>query len=135
MRWYQPILYVWAAPATLIGLSLIPMAWMQGGRASVVDGVIEAHGGILTKMLRVGLPWIGSGAAITLGHVVWGCDQACLDISRRHERVHVRQYERWGPLLIPLYLAAAAIAAYRGLDPYRDNPFEREAFDETDNEA
>lgn len=70
-----------------------------------------------------------AGAAITFGHVVWGCDQSCLDWSRNHERVHVRQYERWGPLFIPLYLAFSAIVAWRGLDPYRDNPFEREAFE------
>jgi tetratricopeptide (TPR) repeat protein len=53
-------------------------------------------------------------------------------MHREHERVHVRQYERWGPLFIPLYLAAAAIAWWKGLDPYRDNPFEREAFERDD---
>jgi hypothetical protein len=132
MRWFQPILYLWAAPATLVGLSLIPLALLQGGRVSIVRGVIEAHGGIITRLLRGGLPWIGSGAAITLGHVVWGCDATCLDIYRDHERVHVRQYERWGPLFIPLYLVAAAIASWKGLDPYRDNPFEREAFERID---
>ena len=135
MRWIQPILYLWAAPASFVGLSMIPIALVQGGRVTVVRGVVEAHGGIITRMLRAGLPWVGSGAAITFGHVVWGCDQTCLDISRTHERVHVRQYERWGPLLIPLYLAAAVIAAHRGLDPYRENLFEREAFAETDNET
>jgi tetratricopeptide (TPR) repeat protein len=80
----------------------------------------------------MGLPGVGSVAAITLGHVVWACDEACLEISRDHERVHVRQWERWGPFLIPLYLAAAAIAWWKGLDPYRDNPFEREAFERDD---
>jgi hypothetical protein len=129
MRWYQPLLYVWAAPATLVGLSLVPVALLQGGRVSLVGGVVEAHGGIITRLLRAGLPRVGPGAAITFGHVVWGCDQTCLDTSRDHERVHVRQYERWGPLFIPLYLAASAIAAWKGVDPYRDNPFEREAFE------
>lgn len=132
MRWYQPLLYLWASPGTMIGLSMVPLALLQGGKVSVVDGVIEAQGGVITRLLRRGLPWVGSGAAITFGHVVWGCDQACLDISREHERVHVRQYERWGPLFIPLYLLATALAAWKGLDPYRDNPFEREAYSTTE---
>jgi hypothetical protein len=67
---------------------------------------------------------------MTLGHVILGRDVACLDHSRRHEQVHVRQYERWGPLFLPLYLAASLVACCRGLDPYVDNPFEREAFGE-----
>lgn len=134
MSWYQPFLYLWAAPATLIGLLPIPLALWQGGKVSVVQGVVEAHGGVITWLLRRGLPWVGPGTAMTLGHVVWGCDQQCLDRSRHHEHIHVRQYQRWGPLFIPLYLIAAALAAWRGMDPYRDNPFEREAFEESPSE-
>lgn len=129
MKILRPLIYLWVSPASLIGLSMIPIALLQGGRARLVDGVVEAHGGIITRLLRRGLPWVGAGAAITLGHVVWGCDAQCLERSRVHERVHVRQYERWGPLFIPLYLALSLVAAARGLDPYYDNPFEREAFD------
>jgi hypothetical protein len=129
MRWYLPLLYVWAAPASCIGLLPLPFVAIQGGSIKLVNGVLEAHGGVVTRMLQHGLPWVGPGAAITFGHVVWGCDQSSLDWSRDHERVHVSQYERWGPLFLPLYLIASAIAAWRGLDPYRDNPFEREAFD------
>ena len=129
MRWHQPLLYLWAAPATLLGLSLVPITLMQGGSCRIVRGVVEAQGGIITALLRKGLPWVGSGAAVTLGHVVWGCDRQCLDRSRDHERIHVAQYERWGPLFIPLYLLASLFAYSRGRDPYLDNPFEREAFD------
>ena len=56
-------------------------------------------------------------------------DAAALSSTRSHERVHVRQYERWGPLFIPLYLSASAWALASGRDPYRDNRFEREAMD------
>jgi hypothetical protein len=66
--------------------------------------------------------------AITFGHVVLvvgDLDGATL----AHELVHVDQYERWGPLLIPAYLAAAGLAAASGGHPYRDNTFEREARD------
>jgi hypothetical protein len=132
MQRLKPVLYLWAAPATFLGLSLLPIALLQGGSCRVVRGVLEVHGGIITKLLRRGLPWVGSGAAMTLGHVVWGCDRYCLDKSRDHERVHVTQYEKWGPLFIPLYLVASLIAYVRGLDPYLDNPFEREAFFRTD---
>ncbi len=38
--------------------------------------------------------------AITLGHCVLGQSQGALDVTRFHERVHVRQYEWWGPLFI-----------------------------------
>jgi hypothetical protein len=132
MRWYAPLLYLWTAPNSLLGLLLVPLALLQGGRARFVRGVLEAHGGIITRFLNRGLPWVGGGAAMTLGHVVWGRDQESLEYTREHERVHVRQYERWGPLFIPLYLLAAARAKWRGEHPYLDNPFEREAFDTTD---
>jgi hypothetical protein len=65
---------------------------------------------------------------MTLGHVIIGQDQYCLDSSRSHEHVHVRQYERWGPFMIPAYLAASLWLYWRGYDAYLDNPFEREAF-------
>ena len=64
---------------------------------------------------------------MTLGHVVLGRDQASLDRSRAHERVHVRQAERWGPLFLPAYLAASVWSLLRGRHYYQDNCFEREA--------
>ncbi|MEX1094618.1 MAG: hypothetical protein WED34_01145 [Planctomycetales bacterium] len=133
MRWHAPFRYAWASPATLIGLSLVPIVWLQGGSVRVVGGVVEVHGGIVASLLRRGFPWIGAGAAaLTLGHVVWGLDAECLARSREHERVHVRQYERWGPFFIPAYLLDSLILRLRGFDPYLDNRFEREAFAETD---
>lgn len=130
MRWYTPWLYAWAGPATLLGLVVVPLVWWQRGQVSIVQGVIEIQGGVVTRFLSRGLPWVGPAAAMTLGHVVWGCDQASLDRTRAHERVHVRQYERWGPLFLPLYLGWSAWLGYRGFDPYLDNPFEKEAYDE-----
>lgn len=129
--WYRPLLYLWVMPASLLGLALVPLAVLWGGSARVVDGVLEVEGGLVARLLRRGFPWAGPGAAMTLGHVVIGCDRRCLDFSRAHERVHVRQYERLGPLFIPAYLAASLWMALRGYHPYLDNPFEREAFAET----
>jgi hypothetical protein len=118
-----------------LGIWPAPLVLLAGGSVRLVEGVIEIEGGLVTRMLRRGMPWLspslgGGAAAMTLGHVVWGRDRDCLETSRAHERVHVRQYERWGPLFIPAYLLAGAVARLRGFDPYLDNPFEREAYDE-----
>jgi hypothetical protein len=120
--------YLWASPVTGIGLLFVPLAWTADGGVSVVCGVIEVHGRLIAALLRRGLPILGPAAAMTLGHVILGRDRSCLDHSRRHEHVHVRQYERWGVLLVPVYLIASCILYMQGQDPYLDNPFEREAF-------
>ncbi len=107
---------------TLLGL-------MTGGRCRIVDGVLEAHGGMVSRILTRGNRWVGPIAAITLGHVVLGCDEESLRRTRRHERVHVRQYERWGPLFIPVYLACSIGLYLRGRNGYLENPFEIEAYE------
>jgi hypothetical protein len=122
--------FLWAAPATALGLLIAVAACFTGGSARVVENAIEVSGGIVTKLLRRGLPLIGPGAAMTLGHVILGQDPACLESSRRHEHVHVRQYERWGPFFLPVYVAYSLMLWLRGRDPYRDNPFEREAYEQ-----
>jgi hypothetical protein len=122
--------YLWVSPATAVGLVAGLAALATGGRWAVVRGVIEVHGGIVTWFLRSGMPWFGSAAAMTLGHVIIGRDVESLAHSRDHEHVHVRQYERWGPAFIPAYLAASAWCWLRGYNAYFDNPFEREAYDE-----
>lgn len=122
----QPLRYVWAAPATVLGL-LCATVSLWRGRVSVVQGVIEAHGPLLRWALRRLVPLAGGAAAVTFGHVVLGTDARALERTRAHERVHVRQYERWGPLFLPAYLLAGAHAWLRGGHPYRDNRFEIEA--------
>jgi hypothetical protein len=118
--------YVWAAPSTAIGLVLSVLA-LRKERVAVLDGVIEAHGPLLRCILtRLG-PRPGGIAAMTLGHVVLGCDRQALQETRSHERVHVRQYERWGPFFLPAYAAASLWALARGRHAYFDNWFEREA--------
>ena len=129
MRLLRPLVYVWVFPGSAIGLMAASLALVSGGRARVVDGVLEVHGGLVTRILKRGNRWMaGPIAAITLGHVVLGCDEATLHRTRRHERVHVRQYERWGPFFIPAYLACSAWLGLRGFNGYLDNPFEVEAY-------
>jgi len=124
------LLYAWALPTTLPGLALVAIGLLTGGRATLVNGVLEAHGGIISRLLRHCVLLKGGASAMTLGHVVLGQDRQSLDISREHERIHVRQCERWGPLFIPAYLLASAYAWITGRHPYRDNPFEREAYEQ-----
>jgi hypothetical protein len=69
--------------------------------------------------------------ALTLGHVVLGANENILERTREHERIHVRQYERFGPFFLPLYLIATLIAWLRGKHPYRENWFEIEAYSKT----
>jgi hypothetical protein len=123
------LLYLWTFPTTSLGLAIAFLSLVSGGRVRVVTGVLEVHGGFASLLLRRLIPLQGGASAMALGHVVIGRDQNCLDLTRNHERVHVSQAERWGPFFIPLYLALSALALFRGQDPYRANPFEREAYE------
>jgi hypothetical protein len=117
--------YVWASPATAIGLMLALVAWAGGARVRRAHGVLEVYGGRLGRCIAC-TPALRF-CAITFGHVVLGTDERTLERCRAHERVHVRQYERWGPLFFPLYLGSSLWQALRGRDAYFDNRFEREA--------
>jgi hypothetical protein len=120
--------YAWASPNTAIGLLLGCAMALLGARARAIRGVLEFSGG-----------WIGSRLchpasrfpfrAITFGHVILGTDAAALDAARDHEHVHVRQYEVWGPFFLPAYLTSSAWQLACGRRGYRDNWFERQAFD------
>ena len=118
--------YVWAAPATALGLVFALLA-LRGGRIALVEGVVEAHGPLVRWALTHLAVVHGGVAAITFGHVVLGRDGDALEWSRAHERVHVAQYERWGLLFLPAYVAASLWAFVRGGDFYLDNAFERAA--------
>jgi hypothetical protein len=121
------LLYAWASPATLLGLAVAIPALAGRGSARAVAGVLEVSGGAAAILLERLVPLPGGASAMTLGHVVLGRDAAALERTRAHERVHVAQYERWGPLFIPLYLLASAVLLLSGGDPYGSNPFEKEA--------
>jgi hypothetical protein len=116
--------YLWTGPTTLFGLLALLLTLASGGRAAVVDGVLEVWGGFATGFLR---RWPVRSRAMTLGHVVIGRDRAALSSTRLHERAHVRQAERWGPLFLPAYAAASLWAWLRGGHRYLDNHFEIDA--------
>jgi len=117
---------LWAGPNSVIGLLMVPLGLLPGGSVRVRDGVIECVVGAR--------PWLARKAAartgimvLTLGHVVIAGTEQLLSASRGHERVHVRQYERYGPFFLPAYFVSSVIALARGADPYSQNRFEREA--------
>jgi hypothetical protein len=123
----KAIKYLWAAPNSLLGLVLGLLAVLLGARARVHRGALEVGGGRVGHAVsRLPAPYAFS--AVTMGHVILGVNHAALSELRRHEHVHVRQYERWGPLFLPAYFASSLLAWVRGRDPYRENHFEREAF-------
>ncbi len=120
-------LFVWASPYTLIGLIVGVIGLCTGGHAQVSGRAIEFYGGGV-KWFVTHLPLGQSTLAFTLGHTILGQSDVTLDISRAHEMVHVRQYERWGPFMGPAYLLASLILWLTGRQAYLDNPFEREAY-------
>lgn len=120
--------YAWASPNTLLGLAGGLIMLVGGARVRVAQGAIEVGGGAIGRALADRTPPIRF-RAMTLGHVILGASEADLDAARPHEQVHVRQYERWGPLFLPAYLLSSAWQLARGRRGYRDNYFERQAFD------
>lgn len=98
---------------------------LTGGKVQVKRGVLEFYGGAITWILRR-LPI--NALAMTLGHTIIGQHANGLKAARNHEHVHVRQYERWGPLFLPAYLLSSLYLWVINRDPYRDNPFEVEAY-------
>lgn len=120
------LLWLWVSPASLLGLVLGLSSLAFGGRGRRIGRTLEFWGGSTTWFLRHALPL--PAAAMTLGHVILGRSDDDLADARRHEWVHVRQYERWGPLFIPAYLGLALGLWLRGRHPYWDHPFERDAY-------
>jgi hypothetical protein len=122
--------YLWALPTTTVGLIVYAISGLlsRGTRGRVVAGVLEVHGGLVSWLLTHCTLLKGGASAMTLGHVVLGRDELALDLTRDHERVHVRQCERWGMLFLPAYVLASVIVFLRGGRAYLDNPFEREAY-------
>ncbi|MCY2991702.1 MAG: hypothetical protein NTY19_28090 [Planctomycetota bacterium] len=120
---------IWASPYTILGLLIGLIGVCTGGHARIRGRVIEFYGGYVKWILQQF--FFREGAmALTLGHTVLGQTDAALDICREHELVHVRQFERWGPLMGPVYLGCSLVLWLMGRRPYRDNPFERQAYEE-----
>ena len=124
---------LWASPYTLLGLGLGMIGVCTGGRARLRGCVLEFYGGGVKWLLRQF--FCGQGAmALTLGHTILGQTDAALGMARAHELVHVRQFERWGPMMGPAYLGCSLVLWLIRRRPYRDNPFERQAYEQSGGE-
>ncbi len=121
--------YMWAAPASAVGLVLLLVARAAGATVAPLDGTLEVGGGRIALFIAR-LPQFMRFNAITFGHVILGIDHDVLAQCRTHERVHVRQYERWGVLFFPLYLGSSLVELLRGRNPYWNNYFERQAYEQ-----
>ena len=122
----KTILIIWASPYSAIGILVGCLGVALGGRMRFREGAIACYAGLAAILVR-NLPTGKHTAGFTLGHVILGQNAEGLDSVCDHERVHVRQFERWGPLMGPAYLLASAWMWLAGKDAYRDNPFEVEA--------
>jgi hypothetical protein len=118
---------LWAAPNSLLGLLIALPACVLGARMQRCNHTLECTGGKLGLWMQR-LPSRHRIAAITLGHVILAVDASVMDDLRAHERVHVRQYEYWGPFFGPAYLGESLWQALHGRDAYRANRFERAAY-------
>ncbi len=98
-------LRVWAAPVTAVGLVV---GAASATRPRLRDGVLlfaPARGLTGAVIRRRGFTATG------LGHVVISVTEPTPRLWA-HELVHVRQAERLGPLMIPVYLAFLALRGY-----------------------
>lgn len=107
------IRYLWTSPWSLLG-ALLGMTFRD---RRIARGVLLCEGAGWPR--RLGWRY----RAITFGHVIL-CVDRIDDATFAHELVHVRQYEMWGPLFVPVYLIASVLARLRGGHAYRDNRFE-----------
>lgn len=124
----QLLKFLWASPYTFLGMAIGWIGLCTGGEVRARGRTLEFYGGVTTWFVRH-LPTGPYTLAMTLGHTILGQSGEMLDTARLHELVHVAQFERWGPFMGPAYLGASAWLWIRGKNAYRDNPFEREAYD------
>jgi hypothetical protein len=110
----RALVYAWTLPNTLLGLLLGVLSFQRPRRVGGILVFDSASRGFL-RLLQV-----FRRSAITYGHVVLS-NRRVEGRLLAHELHHVWQYQRLGPLYIPLYLL---IWIFTG---YRRHPFEEAA--------
>jgi len=126
MPWLKMAKLLWALPCSAIGLMVAAVPLVLGGSAKWSAGALEvtyrsSQGGCGKLASR--LPF----RAIVFGHVIIAVTQQELIVIGPHERVHVAQYEVWGPLFLLAYPAASFWQLLNGRSPYWHNYFEVQA--------
>ncbi len=117
---------LWASPCSAVGVVLACIPLLAGGQAKWAAGALEvtyreneASCGRLARKF----PFRG----IVFGHVILAVTRDELLSIGPHERVHVQQYERWGPLFFFAYGASSIWQFLQGRSAYWDNCFEVQA--------
>jgi hypothetical protein len=126
MTWPQALARLWALPCSLVGSLPALVLLASGGSARWRQGAWEVtyRERLADCGRRAGrLPFRG----IVFGHVILAVTAEELRHIGPHERVHVRQYERWGLIFFAAYPLCSLWQWLRGRRPYLDNPFEVEA--------
>jgi hypothetical protein len=105
-------------------LALVPLS--LGGQAVWRQGALEVT--YRQRQASCGkfaqrLPFRG----IVFGHVILAVTHEELCRIGPHERVHVEQYERWGPVFFLAYPLSGLWQLLRGRSPYWHNYFEVQA--------
>ena len=98
--------FVWTSPNTVIGLILGLFTFQRPRLAHGAVLFDRAPRGLTALMLRA------NRVAMTIGFVIVSA-RPLEGVLLAHERQHVRQYEVWGPLFIPVYLVLAIGYGYR----------------------
>ncbi|HEX2030445.1 MAG TPA: hypothetical protein VHL78_03455 [Actinomycetota bacterium] len=102
----RAVAYLWALPNTLLGLLVGLLSFQCPRRAGgllVFDGPPRGSLWVIRLFRR---------SAVTLGHVVLS-NRPLEGALLAHERHHVWQYERLGPLYLPVYLLVWVFTGYR----------------------
>jgi len=117
---------LWALPCSAVGIVFAAVPLLAGGKATWSSGVLEvtyrerkANCGSLARRL----PFRG----IVFGHVILAVTEEELATIGDHERVHIQQYERWGPLFFVAYGLSSLWQLIHGRGMYWDNHFEVQA--------
>lgn len=118
--------YIWASPASAIGICAACFAGLVGAKVKRVSGVLEVSLAPRSAALNNAVACLPF-AAITLGHIVIARSAQQQSALRQHERVHVAQYELWGPLFLLAYPLESLLQWLSGRRPYLDNRFEMAA--------
>ncbi len=125
-HWLEIVKLLWALPCSAVGIVLACIPLLAGGRAKWSSGAMEVtyreNQASCGKLARK-LPFRG----IVFGHVILAVTCEELRIIGPHERVHVQQYGRWGPLFFFAYGASSIWQLIRGRSAYWDNHFEIQA--------
>jgi hypothetical protein len=125
-QWHGIVRVLWASPCSVVGLALAVIPLLGGGRARWQSGALEItyrESKALCGKLARRLPFRG----IVFGHVILAVTRDELHSIGPHERVHVQQYERWGPVFFLAYGASSLWQLFCGRRAYWDNHFEVQA--------